>query len=65
MEEYPVSIFMFDALYVDNKDLTLEPYPVRRKALEEAIKESERVNIAKYLITSNTKKLEEFFLEAI
>jgi DNA ligase-1 len=31
MEEYPVSLFMFDALYVDGKDLTLEPYPVRRK----------------------------------
>jgi len=57
MEEYPVSLFMFDALYVDGKDLTLEPYPVRRKALEEAIKESERVNISKYLITSSAKEL--------
>jgi len=65
MEEYPVSLFMFDALYVDGKDLTLEPYPIRRKALEEAIKESERVNIAKYLITSSAKELEKFFLEAI
>jgi len=65
MEEYPVSLFMFDALYVDDKDLTLEAYPVRRKALEEAIKESERVNIAKYLITSSAKELEKFFLEAI
>jgi DNA ligase-1 len=65
IEEYPVSLFMFDALYVDDKDLTLKPYPVRRKALEEAIKESERVNIAKYLITSSAKELEKFFLEAI
>jgi DNA ligase-1 len=65
MEEYPVSLFMFDALYVDGKDLTLEPYPIRRKTLEEAIKESERVNIAKYLITSSAKELEKFFLEAI
>jgi DNA ligase-1 len=65
MEEYPVSLFMFDALYVDGKDLTLEPYPIRRKALEEAIKESERVNIAKYFITNSAKELEKFFLEAI
>jgi len=65
MEEYPVSLFMFDALYVDDKDLTLEAYPVRRKALEEAIKESESLNIAKYLITSDAKELEKFFLEAI
>jgi DNA ligase-1 len=65
IEEYPVSLFMFDALYVDGKDLTLEPCPVRRKALEEAIKESERVNITKYLITNSAKELEKFFLEAI
>ena len=36
MQEYPVSLFMFDALYVDAKDLTLEPYLVRKKALEKA-----------------------------
>ena len=65
MEEYPVSLFMFDALYVDGKDLTLEPYPIRRKALEKAIEESDRVKIAKYLITSDVKELEKFFLEAI
>ncbi len=65
MEEYPVSLFMFDALYIDGKDLTLEPYPVRRKALEKVVKEGERVKVAKYLITDNVKELENFFLEAI
>jgi DNA ligase-1 len=65
IKEYPVSLFMFDALYIDGEDLTLEPYPKRRKALERAIKESERVKIAKYIIASDVKKLEEFFLEAI
>ncbi|MEM2105279.1 MAG: ATP-dependent DNA ligase [Candidatus Bathyarchaeia archaeon] len=65
MEAYPVSLFMFDALYVDGKDLTLEPYPIRRKTLEETIQESERVQTAKSLITSNVKELEKFFLEAI
>jgi DNA ligase-1 len=65
MKEYPVSLFMFDALYVDGKDLTLEPYPIRREALVEAIEESERVKIAKYIITDNPKELEKFFLEAI
>ncbi len=65
MEEYPVSLFMFDALYVDGQDLTLEPYPVRRKSLEKAVKESERVKIAKHIITNDAKELENFFLEAI
>jgi DNA ligase-1 len=65
MEEYPVSLFMFDALYIDGKDLTLKPYPIRREALVKAIEESERVKTAKYIITGNAKELEKFFLEAI
>jgi DNA ligase-1 len=65
IKAYPVSLFMFDALYVDGEDLTLEPYPKRRKALEKAIKESDRVKIAKHIITGDVKELEKFFLEAI
>jgi DNA ligase-1 len=65
MEEYPVSLFMFDALYVDGEDLTLEPYLVRRQTLERAVKESERVKTAKYIITDSVKELEKFFEEAI
>jgi DNA ligase-1 len=65
MEQYPVSLFMFDALYVDGKDLTLDAYLVRRKALEKALKESNRVKAAKHIITSKAKELEKFFEEAI
>jgi len=65
IEAYPVSLFMFDALYIDGKDLTLEPYPKRRKVLEKEIIESERVQIAKHIIVNNAKELEKFFLEAI
>lgn len=65
IEEYPVSLFMFDALYVDGKDLTLEPYPKRRKMLEKTIVEGDRVTIAKYMMTSSAEELEKFFLEAI
>jgi DNA ligase-1 len=65
IKEYPVSLFIFDALYVDGEDLTLEPYPVRRKALEKAIIEGERVKTAKYIVTGDVKELEKFFLEAI
>jgi len=65
MEEYPVSLFMFDILYVDGKDLTLEPYPVRRKYLNEVVEEAERIKIAEYLITDNPEELEKFFLEAV
>ena len=65
IEDYPVSLFVFDVLYVDGKDLTLEPYPVRHKILEEVIDVNERVQMAKYLITDDPQELETFFQEAI
>jgi DNA ligase-1 len=65
MEQYPVSLFMFDALYVDDKDLTLEAYPLRRQLLEKTIKQSDRVKAAKQIRTSSVKELEAFFEEAI
>lgn len=65
MEDYPVSWFMFDALYIDGKDLTLKPYPIRREALEKAVTESDRAKLTKALLTNNPKDLERFFLKAI
>jgi len=65
IEEYPVSLFMFEALYVDGKDLTFDPYPTRRKALEKAISQSDRVKLANSVIAADVKELERFFLEAI
>jgi DNA ligase-1 len=65
IEDYPVSLFMFEALYVDGKDLTLEPYPARRKMLEKVVERSDRTKVADCLITKDAGELEKFFLEAI
>jgi DNA ligase-1 len=65
MEEYPVSLFAFDILYVDGEDLTQMPRLVRRRAILEAIRKSEMVKVAKYTITDKIEELERFFLEAI
>ncbi|RLI36073.1 ATP-dependent DNA ligase [Candidatus Bathyarchaeota archaeon] len=65
IEEYPVSLFAFDVLYVDGKDLTLEPYPIRHEFLEKIVEEGDRFKIAHYLITDNPEELERFFQEAI
>jgi len=65
MTQYPVSLFMFDVLYVKNKDLTLDTYPLRRKVLESTIKVSGRMKVAKHIRTSSAKELEEFFEKAI
>jgi len=65
IEEYPVSLFVFDVLYIDGRDLTLDPYPTRHKILEDMIRDSDRVTRAKYIITDDADELERFFEEAI
>ncbi|MGP3667082.1 MAG: ATP-dependent DNA ligase [Candidatus Bathyarchaeota archaeon] len=65
MKLYPISLFMFDLLYVNGKDYTLKPYPERREKLKEIVEESDRVKIAKAIVTDNIKELEKFFQEAV
>ncbi len=64
-EENPVSLFVFDLLYVDGKDFTQETYPVRHEALQHLIKEHNHVRTAKYILTEDSDELERFFEEAI
>jgi DNA ligase 1 len=65
ISQYPVSLFMFDALYVDGKDYTQEPYLNRREALEMALGKSDRLTLAKQKLVKNVRQLEAFFEEAI
>jgi len=65
MKLYPITLFMFDALYVDGEDLTLKPYPYRREILGKIVKETDRIKLATYKLIDNPKDLEEFFLEAV
>ncbi|MGD0643443.1 MAG: ATP-dependent DNA ligase [Candidatus Bathyarchaeia archaeon] len=65
IEQYPISLFTFEALYVDGKDLTLVPFPQRRKELVKIVKEGDRVKPAIQKLVKNSKELEDFFEEAI
>jgi DNA ligase-1 len=65
MEEYPVSLFVFDVLLADGKDLTQKTYPVRHRMLERIIDKSEHVKPAEYLQTDNPDELERFFEKAV
>jgi len=65
IEQYPISLFSFDALYVDGVDLTQEPFPARRKTLEKIIKQNLRIKPATQLLVKSPKELEDFFEEAI
>jgi len=65
MKDYPVSVFLFDILYVDGEDLTEKPILERRKRLKEIIEETERFRLAEAIITDDPDELEKFFLKAI
>ncbi len=62
---YPIAGFIFDIMYLKGEDLTLKPYPERRKILEEVVKTTDRINLATRKIVDNVEDLESFFYEAI
>jgi DNA ligase-1 len=65
MKEHPITLFMFDVLYVDGKDLTLEPYTVRRRHLEKVIEQTDNVKVAESIIAENPEQLEQFFEKTV
>jgi DNA ligase-1 len=65
MEEYPVSLFVFDILYAEGKDYTLEPCLSRRRKLEQILLENDRVKPSESRIVSNVEEMELFFEKAV
>lgn len=65
MKEYPVNIFLFDAIYVDGQDLTNLPLIDRKRRLLEILKPSEYVHLATWRIIGDAEELDKFFHEAI
>ena len=64
-EEVPVTMFLFDALYVDGTDLTGEPYPKRRKTLLDIVKPSEHIVVGQQFVVKDAKRLEQLMDEAV
>jgi DNA ligase-1 len=65
MAQYPVALNFFDILLSGDKDLTGEPYKVRRKKLEAAVDETERTRPVPALRSSDPAEIERFMEEAI
>lgn len=64
-KRFPVSLFLFDVLYIDGEDLTQQEYIVRRKKLEEIVLCDERIRLTEMLRTSDLSEVERFFEHAI
>ncbi|UCC57931.1 MAG: ATP-dependent DNA ligase [Candidatus Bathyarchaeum sp.] len=65
MAQHPITLFMFDALYVDGKDLTLQTYPIRHRHLENVIEQTDNVKVAEYTIAEDPEELELFFEKTV
>ena len=64
-EEIPVTIFLFDVLYLNGKDQTLTPYLERRKQLLKIIEPSEHVKVAEQVEAYDPGRLEQLMDEAV
>jgi DNA ligase-1 len=65
MEKFPIAVFLFECLYLDGEDLTMQPYPVRRKRLQETVEETERFKLVMAREIEEPAELDDFFEEAI
>jgi len=65
VERLPITIFLFDCLYAEDEDYTLEPYPKRKAKLTEILEESNRFHRVNSIETDEPRELERFFEQAI
>lgn len=65
IEEYikkiPVRLFLFDLLYLNGKSYINEPYPKRRKALEQIVKRNKIIRMARQINSEKIGKIKDFF----
>ncbi len=65
VEKYPITINLFDVLYLNGRDLLNEPYKVRRKKLEEITSENEYAKIVTQTIIHTENEIEDFLENGI
>ncbi len=65
VKEYPVKIFLFDCLKMDDDDLTLRPFPERRDAMERGLEEGEGLLFSRLEIVESAAEAEGFFESAL
>jgi DNA ligase-1 len=65
VSDYPVSMFCFELLYADGKDLTRLPYLERRAALAEAITTAPRLRLTTAEQVDDEAEMERVFEQAV
>jgi len=65
VEKVPVTLFLFDLLYLNGKTYINEPYPKRRAALEKIVVEKGVVRLARRVVSDKIEDIEDFFNESV
>ncbi len=60
-DEIPITLFLFDIVYLNGKDLSRKGYTERRNVLQKTIKETDKIKLAKRIESSDPAELEAFF----
>lgn len=63
--EVPVRVHLFDLLHVDGEDMTREPFPKRREALEAAFEATGDVVFSELVEIQDPERLDAFFEDAL
>ena len=65
VKNYPISVNLFDIIYLDNQDLTNSSYEKRRKILIKIIEKNKKLKIIKNKITQDAIEIDDFLEQAI
>lgn len=63
--KYPITVNLFDVLYLNGKELLNETYQVRRKKLEEIVIEDDFVKVIQKTLVHSENEIEDFLENAI
>ncbi len=64
-KEFPLTLFAFDLLYANGKNLMDLPFKERRERLGKIIGKNKTIVLTDTIITSSAKKLEEYFNKSV
>jgi DNA ligase-1 len=64
-KELPLKLFLFDAMYIDGKNIMSLPFHERRERLKKIIMKGETIELTKGIVTDKAKEIDTFFNENV
>jgi len=64
-KKIPVRLNLFDIVYLEGENLIQKPFAERRKLLEKVVKETDKLLLAKQIISDDPKEINDFYQQAL